>query len=65
MIRIKDADMRQYTTFRAGGHASELVICDTREELAEYLGSILQQGDAVLFKGSRGMKLEEVVAALE
>ena len=38
---------------------------DTREELAEYLGSILQQGDAVLFKGSRGMKLEEVYNAVK
>ena len=38
---------------------------DSREELAEYLKANLKKGDAVLFKGSRGMKLEEVVNALE
>lgn len=33
---------------------------DTREALADYLRDKITQGDAVLFKGSRGMKLEEV-----
>ncbi len=33
---------------------------DTREELAQYLKENVKEGDAVLFKGSRGMKLEEV-----
>ena len=33
---------------------------DTREELAEYLRANIRKGDAVLFKGSRGMKLEQV-----
>lgn len=32
----------------------------SREEMAEYLKDNIQKGDAVLFKGSRGMKLEEV-----
>lgn len=32
---------------------------DSREELAEYLKGKVSAGDAVLFKGSRGMKLEE------
>lgn len=34
---------------------------DSREEMAEYLKANLKENDAVLFKGSRGMKLEEVV----
>ncbi len=38
---------------------------ETREELAAFLLENAKPGDAVLFKGSRGMKLEEVVAALE
>lgn len=38
---------------------------DTREELSEHLRSQLAEGDAVLFKGSRGMKLEEVIESLE
>lgn len=36
-----------------------------REQLADYLKSILEENDVVLFKGSRGMKLEEVINALE
>ena len=38
---------------------------DSREQLAEYLKKALQENDAVLFKGSRGMKLEEVIKALD
>lgn len=38
---------------------------ESREELAEHLKGILQEGDAVLFKGSRGMKLEEVYEAIK
>lgn len=37
---------------------------DSREKLAEALESVIEKGDAVLFKGSRGMKLEEVFDAL-
>lgn len=33
---------------------------DSREEMAKYLNENIRKGDAVLFKGSRGMKLEEV-----
>ena len=38
---------------------------DSREALAEHLAGCLKEGDAVLFKGSRGMKLEEVIESLE
>ena len=38
---------------------------DSRGEMTEYLRDSLRDGDAVLFKGSRGMKLEEVANALE
>lgn len=38
---------------------------DSREELAGYLKTNLKAGDAVLFKGSRGMKLEEVYEAIK
>ena len=37
---------------------------ETREELAAALKDMVKSGDAVWFKGSRGMKLEEVVDAL-
>ncbi len=36
----------------------------TREELAEFLKNLLCSGDTVLFKGSRGMKLELVAEQL-
>ena len=38
---------------------------DSHEEIAEYLRQNLKENDAVLFKGSRGMHLEEIVDALE
>ncbi len=37
---------------------------ETQEKLFESLSSIVQDGDAVLFKGSRGMKLEQVAEML-
>lgn len=37
---------------------------ETKEEAIAYLQCALQPGDAVLVKGSRGMQMEEVVAAL-
>jgi UDP-N-acetylmuramoyl-tripeptide--D-alanyl-D-alanine ligase len=37
---------------------------ESRETLLDALLNVLQEGDLVLFKGSRGMKLEQVVDAL-
>jgi len=37
---------------------------ESREKLIEALLQVVEDGDAVLFKGSRGMKLEQVVEAL-
>ena len=37
---------------------------ETKEELASSLKQIVKQGDVVLVKGSRGMKMEDVVAQL-
>ncbi len=38
---------------------------ESKQELANELKAQAQQGDAVLFKASRGMKLEEVIALFE
>lgn len=38
---------------------------DDRQKISEYLKDVLREGDTVLLKGSRGMRLEEVVNALE
>ncbi|MBR6045525.1 MAG: UDP-N-acetylmuramoyl-tripeptide--D-alanyl-D-alanine ligase [Ruminococcus sp.] len=37
---------------------------ESKDELTAFLKSELKEGDAVLFKGSRGMKLEEVIEQL-
>jgi UDP-N-acetylmuramoyl-tripeptide--D-alanyl-D-alanine ligase len=51
---------------RSVGFAKNLFISDTyKEELASKLASMLNLGDIVLVKGSRGMKLEQFVERLQ
>ena len=38
---------------------------DSREDITEYLKARLNPGDVVLIKGSRGMKMDEIVNALK
>ncbi len=54
----------QYTLDGArsrGMKESNLWQCRTQEEIAGVLKKIAARGDLVLFKGSRGMKMEEVI----
>ena len=51
----------------AAAEAAGCPICrhtETHEAAAEHLRSLLREGDTVLFKGSRGMKMEAVIALL-
>ena len=48
----------------AGMAAAHLAFFDTPAEAADHLASLLQPGDVVLFKASRGVKLEDAVAKL-
>lgn len=50
---------------KKGFDSSRCLHFESREKLTEYLRNNINTNDAVLFKGSRGMKLEEVVNALE
>ena len=51
----------------AAAEAAGCPVCrhaETHEVAAEHLRSLLREGDTVLFKGSRGMKMEAVIALL-
>lgn len=48
----------------AGLAPEKVAVCQSNSEAAKYLLKILQQGDAILVKGSRGMKMEEIVNLL-
>lgn len=49
---------------KKGFDSSKCIHFETKEELTEYLEEKLVEGDMVLFKGSRGTKLEIVINAL-
>jgi UDP-N-acetylmuramoyl-tripeptide--D-alanyl-D-alanine ligase len=42
----------------------KVLIVEDNEQAIAHLRQIMGQGDIVLVKGSRGMKMEEIVAAL-
>ncbi|HGJ64368.1 TPA: UDP-N-acetylmuramoyl-tripeptide--D-alanyl-D-alanine ligase [bacterium] len=43
----------------------QVIVCQNNSEVAENLSKILKQGDIALIKGSRGMKMEQIVKAIE
>lgn len=49
----------------AGIAEDSVVICETNPQAITYLREILTAGDVTLIKGSRGMKMEEIVEALK
>ncbi len=49
---------------KAGMPAEDVYSVDTNQEAVELLHTIIQPGDIILVKGSRGMRMEEIVAAL-
>lgn len=42
----------------------QVKICDNREDATKYLKENLSAGDTIMLKGSRGMKMDEIVKAL-
>jgi len=49
----------------AGLPAGRVYCCRTNREAADFLHRLLTAGDAVLIKGSRGMRMEEIVRELQ
>ena len=54
-------DECRFTAERAAMLGLDAEYINDKKQLAEALKNYLQPDDAVLFKGSRGMKLEEVI----
>lgn len=52
MKRLENVDMREYTSFKAGGRAAEMVIVDTVEELQTVLKEIHQENRKWLMLGN-------------
>lgn len=48
----------------AAGSVEAIISCDTPKQAAQQLTQYVQPGDAVLIKGSRGIKLEQVLEEL-
>lgn len=57
-------EMARYTAAQADDMGLHTGAATDREMLLTYLQQTLRPGDAVLFKGSRGMRLEEIIEAL-
>ena len=54
-------DAKYYISAAKENGVKDAVLFDNKTKLSDYLASFAQDGDAVLFKGSRGMKLEDVM----
>ena len=54
-------DAKYYVSAAKENGVKDAVLFDDKTKLSDYLASLAQDGDAVLFKGSRGMKLEDVM----
>ena len=50
---------------RAGLHLDRITSLENSQQAIEHLRPILGKDDVVLVKGSRGMRLDYIVAALE
>jgi len=48
-----------------GMKGNNIFVCNTNEEVNEILKDIIKEGDSILVKGSRGMKMEQIVQFLQ
>lgn len=57
-------DHARFIADNAVKNGMNCIYAATREDAVEYLRSTMQKGDILLFKGSRGMKMEKIIEAL-
>jgi len=50
---------------RSGLAPTSVRVCDSNQDAAEYLRERVREGDVILVKGSRGMRMDQIVDALE
>ncbi len=55
------SDARAYVSSAKENGLEQAYYFDDKQSLSERLLELTEDGDAVLFKGSRGMKLEDVI----
>ena len=48
-----------------GFSSKNTFICQNNNDVIEHLRRVLSEGDVILIKGSRGMKMEEIVEYLQ
>jgi UDP-N-acetylmuramoyl-tripeptide--D-alanyl-D-alanine ligase len=60
-----DAEVFVRGAVEAGHPAAQARFFASSAEAGEFVGNLLQRGDVVLVKGSRGVKMERIVEALD
>jgi len=67
-ILITSGDMSKYIAEESkvcGMKENNIFVCNTNKEVNEILKDIIKEGDSILVKGSRGMKMEQIVQFLQ
>ena len=57
-------ELSKYICEQASSCGCKAIAYDNKEDIAQFLYESLEDGDTVLFKGSRGMKMEEIFTSL-
>lgn len=60
-ILITVGKLSRFAALQAESCGIETIICSSNQEVTDKLQQLLKSGDCVLLKGSRGMKLEEII----
>ena len=61
----KKASIIAESAIKSGISKETVIVCENNSEASDHLRKLLKSGDAVLIKGSRGMKMEGIVKSLD